>query len=252
MFQIASRLRQVPEFKGVTDEMFVEVVSGGDAPTAIRGRQRILATLFAKQGAEKVARLIEARKVELRQEIKLNAPDSERKAHERAFNALFVKISEMELEALGFREWAEQRNDEGRVPEPKSNVWFVEAVAFLLGEKAVKPKEKAPPSTLSITDSMKLSRSSLLKVEGKPNTASSSRSSDSASRASNTPDSRKVSSILKVANANRNIAEKPSSDKSTTRANTSLVSELEAELREVRRECALLREEVAKMEDIVA
>ncbi|KAI8617977.1 hypothetical protein BC830DRAFT_1110961 [Chytriomyces sp. MP71] len=284
VFELCARLRRqnAEDFGGVTDAMFVEVVSGGDAATAVRGRQRILAALLGKQraladGGHRVARLIEARKMELRLEIRSNTPAEQRRAREATFNALFDKIAREELATLGFSDWLREKGTSSQ------EAWFVDAVAFLLGVKphhshsrthphAHQREElasgKASPSYSAGAGRRPTSR--LDPATTHPPLVSKSSSSTASRHVPPAADpSTRIASALKVSSSNMKLAPiSPPSASTHTDSSThtapasgwrgggsgtaSLVAELESQLRESRRECSVLRREIASLQEALA
>ncbi|KAJ3113311.1 hypothetical protein HK100_002024 [Physocladia obscura] len=260
MFAVARRLRsQVAEFNGVTEEMFAEVAKSRSVAAAVRGRQRIIAALLSLRGCFTVSRLIDARKAELRLEIKSNASDSEKASHETSFNTIFTKFALMELEKLGFYTWLESRGggsvllDTARA-HSHSNEWFVDAVDFLLprpervGSNDESGKKRESSATIKLGEMKQTGTQSKTKPHPAIPPASATTSASKIRNAPSSSSESRLSSTLKVASTNIKI---PGIAKKTN-VSSNLVAELEAKLQETRRECALLRVEIANMQQLLA
>ncbi|KAJ3408845.1 hypothetical protein CcCBS67573_g01390 [Chytriomyces confervae] len=252
VYELAARLRHVvSEFREVSDEMFVEVVSGGSAAAAVRGRQRILATLMERMGADGIAKLIDARKAELRLEIKRNLSAEEKRANEHSFNALFAKICVRDLDGLGFTDWSRAKNS-GRPVDPSSNAWFVEAVQFMLRDSS-NARNSAAGSPVSSPRQNPVAVSSARaprKAETKPpalekQTRASAKSVGAPSQRATANEPQRIAQALRVSSSNLKL-------NSQTDTNAALVADLEAQLRDTRRECATLKNEIAGLQELLA
>ncbi|KAJ3387009.1 hypothetical protein HDU84_001102 [Entophlyctis sp. JEL0112] len=244
IFVVANRLRLLPEFSGVTDDTFLQL-AGGDrsgrpastnaSAPVIRGRQRILSALLAKRERLAVTRLIDARKTELRHEIKNNTPDGDRAAHEAAFNALFDKLVLTDLQSLGFGKWLDKRGISKSSAE--SAPPFTDAVDFLL----------CPLVETSTRESVSKTKTDHCNSVKSKRTPAEARVSHNAKSGNELKD--KIESVSKAPKAASSFKVPAIEEKQDAR--DAKIAQLESQLQEARHECAVLRGEVANLQELL-
>ncbi|KAL5032953.1 hypothetical protein BDV3_001472 [Batrachochytrium dendrobatidis] len=101
-YAVFRKLRSlVPECASLSDTELVKVASQ-TSDEMMLAKQKVLAFTFQSLGIESVRHLLETRKLERRQYIKSNLTESERKAKEDVFRAVFNQLVSKELSNLSF------------------------------------------------------------------------------------------------------------------------------------------------------
>ncbi|KAI9341797.1 hypothetical protein DFJ73DRAFT_535874 [Zopfochytrium polystomum] len=140
-FRLAQKLRQLEEFADLGDQELLDIVSG-PGQAAIRGRQRILATLLAKVGCgDAINRLIENRKAEKKAEVKHNFPETERQRRDQLFNDAFFHVALRDLAKLGVA----MSDEAPKWTDPQWKRWFVAALTDIT-DRAVRSQQRSPAS----------------------------------------------------------------------------------------------------------